>query len=286
MSKLIQLRHRIRAIETIRKITHAMRLIAMSSHSQLKHSHATITEYTKAVTSSFHDLLGLNPSWHNATLYPDQLKSDTIAIIVIGSQKGLCGSFNTHLFKTTSYIIQRYKGHNLELIPIGQKAVDYCTTLSRVTINHSYKNFSIHQASHIAHELTRTLSHTKISYKEVIVASNAFKNFFTQFPKTTKLIPLSQPSTLSNIDASLYHWEQPPYEILNNMVHSYISSQLYELLFESLLAEHAARFVSMDSATRNAEGLLEAATLEYNKLRQAKITKELTELAGSYSNLL
>jgi len=78
-----------------------------------------------------------------------------------------------------------------------------------------------------------------------------------------------------------YYWEQEPAEVLNSLVITYLEARIEQLLFQSLLAEHAARFVSMDSSTRNAKNLLDATKLQYNKLRQAKITKELTELTGS-----
>jgi F-type H+-transporting ATPase subunit gamma len=107
------------------------------------------------------------------------------------------------------------------------------------------------------------------------------QNFFIQRPHIATLVPFTQEKQLTTSSHD-YLWEQEPQHILDTLVQQYIETQLQSLLFQSLLAEHAARFISMDSSTRNAENLLEVNKLQYNKLRQAKITKELTELIGSF----
>lgn len=119
-------------------------------------------------------------------------------------------------------------------------------------------------------------------FTPVMVFSNRLKTFFIQKPHEQVLIPFSPlaNNTQTNSTAE-YYWEQNPKELLDQLAYQTIEAQLYYLIFESLLAEHAARFISMDNATRNAQTLLEDNLLQYNKLRQAKITKELTELVSS-----
>lgn len=280
MSKLIQLRHRINAIETIKKITHAMRLISMSAHSQLKQSREIINEYRRELDGLFFQLYSYAPKWQNHVLHPDQKSSRTMFILV-ASQKGLCGSFNTMLFKQAAKKLNELKGE-VDVIPIGQKASDYCNSIAPGSIKHAYNKFSLTYAPEIAYEISHSLLHMQPTYKEVYIASNRFKNFFVQEPKITQLIPFEQSEASSYAEKGDLIWEQPPEELLDQMVPGYVTSHLQSLLYDSLLAEHAARFVSMDSATRNADTLLEATNLEYNKLRQAKITKELTELSGSF----
>ena len=109
------------------------------------------------------------------------------------------------------------------------------------------------------------------------------KTFFVQKPQEAPLIPLTLKAEqeLSNNQSIDYEWEQSPTSLLDELARQTILINLHYLLFESLLAEHAARFISMDNATRNAQALLEETKLQYNKLRQAKITKELTELVSS-----
>jgi F-type H+-transporting ATPase subunit gamma len=282
MSKLIQLRHRIKAIETIKKITHAMRLIAMSSHSQLKNSQSIIASYTHQFELIFKQLQLHAPNWHHRILNPDPHKAKKIAIILVGSQKGLCGSFNNNLFKMATKEIKKLEGLEVDVIPVGQKVLEFVSQLSTAQIKHGYKKFSIRNISDIAHAITHSIFHMDQPYSSVLVISNSFKSFFAQYPKVTSIIPQFEKSSEERAEEDDLIWEQTPKEILNELAFPYISAQIQLMLFNSLLAEHAARFVSMDSATRNANGILDAAKLEYNKLRQAKITKELTELSGSY----
>lgn len=281
MSKLIQLRQRIKAIETIKKITHAMRLIAMSSHSQLKNSQPIITSYTHELESIFNQLRMHAPDWNHSVLEPNTKKTHKIALIIVGSQKGLCGSFNNHLFKMVHKTIADLDGQTVDIIPVGQKAIDFAGQLPTKQIKQSYKKFSIRLISDIADEIASSLFNASPAYKSVLIVSNRFKNFFTQFPKTTQLIPERSNTAIEQAQDNDLIWDQNAEQSLNELAFSYITARIQLLLFDSLLSEHAARFVSMDGATRNANGILESTKLEYNKLRQAKITKELTELTGS-----
>lgn len=285
MSKLIQLRQRIKAIETIKKIAHAMRLISMSTHSHLKNQQPPLDAYMHELERLFAQLASNAPNWQNAVLHPDAQTSTKQLLVIVGSQKGLCGSFNTHLFG----LIQRFMDKNnikpseLDIIPVGQKAVDFTKGLKGHTIQQSYDKIAIAKIENISHEIAHLIMHASPSYSQVHIASNLFKSFFAQKPQIKLLIPANQESTGEKKENSDLLWDQPATEILDSFLPQYLSGQIYNLLFQSLFAEHAARFISMDGATRNADSLLEATKLEYNKLRQAKITKELTELSSSYA---
>ena len=281
MSKLIHLRQRISAIETIKKITHAMRLIAMSSHSQLRQSQIIVSHYRYELEAIVAELSAYAPDWRNPLFHPTPHGGKT-AIIIIGSQKGLCGSFNNHLFKLATHELEKYNKNDLDIIAIGQKVLDFIAKNEYGEMRHSYAKFSAHRLFEIAHEIGHTITHMQPKYQSVLVISNEFKNFFLQKPMVTQLIPFARQSEQKKLDASDLLWEQEPTEVLNDLAPTYLIAQIQSLMLDSLLAEQAARFISMDSATRNADGLLDSTKLEYNKLRQAKITKELTELAASY----
>ncbi len=284
MSKLIQLRQRSKAIETIKKITHAMRLISMSSHSHLQHQQEPLTKYSRELDKLFYQLMMYVPEWHNPIIHPDSSDTQKIAVILIGSQKGLCGSFNTQLFKLFTQRMHEMHNdpHDVDIIAVGQKAIEFLKNKELGTRKHSYEKFTTQRLETIAQEITHTLVHAQPNYKSVFIFSNLFKSFFIQKPHVTTLIPLPSPQDTTIPVTDDWEWEQTPQELLNALVPQYLESKLQQFLFQSLFAEHAARFISMDSATRNAKNLLEANNLEYNKLRQAKITKELTELIGSY----
>lgn len=284
MSLLIQLRYRIKAIETIKKITHAMRLISMSSRSRLKSKEEPLKTYIKTSQELLAHIQAYAPEWNNKILNPSPEQPSKQLIILIGSQRGLCGNFNTTLFHFFESIvlpeIKKTFSNNLHVIPIGKKAINYVNQTDHLLIVDQYLEITAKTIAPIAHAITNFLFRQSQPYTHVNVISNELKTFFIQKPHNTQLIPFAIPS-VSKDGADQYQWEQSPQQILDQLARSTIESELHYLLFESLLAEHAARFISMDNATRNAQTLLEETQLQYNKLRQAKITKELTELVSN-----
>lgn len=285
MSELIQMRNRIKVIETIKKITHAMRLISMSSHSRLKKKQAALAEYVETINKLFYKIQKLEPSWKHPILHPDQKKEKKELIILIGSQKGLCGNFNSLLFQTFTQHANLLDNESFSIVAVGKKAVDYAKEKCPDALIASYEEFNTRTLSAIAEKLSTAIMHPETPYNSVNVWSNIPKTFFTQKPQDATIIPLdtsSKPDTEEKTSFEGYEWEHTKDEVLNLLTNQYIEAYLHYLLFQSLLAEHAARFISMDSSTRNAQNILDETTLLYNKVRQAKITKELTELIGSF----
>lgn len=288
MVQLIQLRNRIKAIETIKKITHAMRLISMSSHSRLKHKEQPLHAYKDSASKLFNKVKALAPSWEN-DLHASKNQEKNELIILIGSSKGLCGSFNTTLFHHFQFYVREHSidTRNAQIVTIGKRAHNYIvehkidqheTTLQELT------NASLHS---LAHTLTDMIMNAPKPYTSVLVFSNFLKSFFVQKPETSSLIPFDTQATSSeplhsNQSLEEYEWEQKPEEILIILAKQCLDANLQHILFQSLIAEHASRFLSMDNSTRNAQNLLDKTKLDYNKLRQTKITKELSELIGSY----
>ena len=283
MSRLIQLRQRIKAIETIKKVTHAMRLISMSSHTRLRAKDMPLKQYKKETHAIFHRLRSVTPEWKNNTLYPKVDPTKKTLLILIGSQKGLCGNFNSALF--TLFKLENSKNpiKKPAIIAVGKKAVSYISHLQPNILIAAYDTLNTSTILTIANAITTEIIDRKDNYNSVIVFSNILKTFFSQKPVTTQLIPFKQKETEEDIQQinEDYIWEQNPHTVLDMLARQSVETELQYLLFESLMAEQAARFISMDNATRNAKNLLETSQLHYNKLRQAKITKELTELTGS-----
>ncbi len=263
------MRQRIKAVETIKKITHAMRLISMSSHSRLRTKKVFLEKYKDAFLDIYQKVRAYSPKIQN-----EKYHSSKELYIVIGSQKGLCGTFNTKLQKYLESRIQPNVS-NVDVVAVGKQAQSFLTQYPVIA---HFDTFNIQNFVHIAHQLNTIISQG--AYKKVVVFSNILKNFFMQKPEDTTIfpynIPLKQPLRSENIV-----FENP--KLLLEKIETFlISIQLQELLFESLLAEQAARFISMDTATHNADDLLIQMKLSYNKLRQAAITRELTELSSSF----
>jgi F-type H+-transporting ATPase subunit gamma len=287
MAQLIQMRQRIKAIETIKKITHAMQLISMSMHSRLRSRTPHLNKYQQEVEHMLNKVRRAAPSWHNPLMYPDVAPETNPLIILVASQKGLCGNFNTTLFyKFKSEFSSNFLRH-AKIITVGKHAQTYSKHNPLGTVIASFDKFSSTKLNHISERIVAEISLAKTPYSSVIIVANGLKTFFVQHPVITTVLPLETTFDTSNGSVESgepYTWEQAPAEILDDLALQYLTATVYKLLFQSLLAEQAARFLSMDNATRNAQQLLEDTQLQYNKLRQAKITRELTELSASFQN--
>lgn len=278
MAEIVQLRQRIKAIETIKKITHAMRLIAMSSHSRLKMKQDAFERYTMQLKKIFSHLTFLTPDWKELSPFAQDKTNNRTLSIIISGQKGLCGNFNSALFAYCSNHLDKTS----DIIVVGKKASQFLVTLAHGPIVGSYDYYSAKTIFSVAHAIMENILAAKPTYSSVVIYGNMLQNFFTQRPATKVLIPFSPVvDTKEKDEGEGYIWEQPPKLILETLLLQYIETEIQQSLFQSLLAEQAARFISMDRSTRNAEKLLEESKLEYNKLRQAKITQELSELIAT-----
>jgi F-type H+-transporting ATPase subunit gamma len=279
VTQLIQIRQRIKAIETIKKMTHAMRLIAMSNHTNLRSKESNLTSYQEHVAELFALIKNQQPGWTPTFDHP--IKDQKTLLILIGSQKGLCGTFNTMLFR---FFRNHYETNDKELydfIMIGKKAVEYATKKDINPIK-SIENLTIRSMVTMTEELTEYVYKNLYKYSKVIVFRNVNHSFFNQVPEKGLIFPTESEKT-NSVDLNLYVWEEPVEKVLEELCYQNLQASIQLMLFQSLYAEQASRFQSMDSATRNAGDLLEITQRQYNKLRQAKITKELSELSANFS---
>lgn len=285
MAQLIQMRQRIKAIETIKKITHAMQLISMSMHSRLRNRAPLLENYQQEVERMFEKVRFAAPAWHNPIMYPDAAPESNPLVILVASQKGLCGNFNSSLLRKFEAQFPIEKLKNTSLIAVGKYAVKYIEKLPVERVVSTFDDFSSARLNLIAGRIVEAINTVEKPYSSVIVVANALKTFFIQHPQVTTVLPPSKElgaSIAESMPKEPYDWEQNPSEILDDLALQYLTAKIYHLLFQSIFAEQAARFISMDNSTRNAKELLEETQLLYNKLRQAKITRELTELSASF----
>lgn len=251
-----------------------MRLISMSAHTRMRIQDDALRTYITASRGLLQRIQYAAPSWEKNSFTKTEHASGPL-VILVGSQKGLCGNFNSSLlqFFSNSY----NNSADLDVIVVGKKLIDLAADKKIKTVQ-QYSHLHINTLATLARDLLAYIEEKKPISVDIV--SNQLKSFFVQKPHITPLFPLNEmnPGTKPTEE---YHWEQPAQEVLDNLLKQVITSQIQYILFQSLYAEQAARFLSMDNSTRNAQSLLEQTKLQYNKLRQAKITKELTELAGS-----
>ena len=273
MEQLSQMNQRIKAVETIKKVTHAMRLISMSSHTKLKGKRSFLIAYKDTFKSLWASVSTNLPQTEDTrTMDPHHL------IILVGSHKGLVGTFNSNLFKQLEKDHPSFK--NLYFIGIGKHAIDYLNQKKATTLA-TYKTFTVDHFVTIAQAITDLLSNSPLQYPSTTIYSTVAKSFFIQLPTITNLLPLIEPELSADTPRTEYTFEQSPELLRDTLKSLLISVTLQEALYDSILAEQASRFLSMDTSTRNAENLLTSMKLDYNKVRQAAITRELTELTAT-----
>jgi F-type H+-transporting ATPase subunit gamma len=276
MSYLIQLGSRIKATETTKKTTNAMRLIAMSTHMRLRQRKAALEAYKYNIQKTLSEITGHLPQ-EQPTILGKKL------LVVVGSEKGLCGTYNANLETYFSHQLSKYS--NYDVMVIG-KQMQERLLYEKTPIALSYEKFSLSTLPALTHDLANYViaSH----YEAVIIFSTRPKTFFMQSHETEVLIKsnfqyskeaLAEVAFASNNSHSLEQSYETTFNFLGLLA---LKARIEEILIDSLMAEASSRFLSMDAATRNADDLIIHMKLDHNKLRQTAITRELTDLAGVY----
>ena len=271
MEQLIVLKQRIKTVETIRKVTHAMRLVSMSTHSRLLEKKTHLESYkdacNKVIDAADSQIAPPVPSVLSHELF-----------ILISSHKGLCGTFNSSLAKFFERQVPHLPPH-AHYIGIGTFAIDYLEK-RKVDQQASYPISSASDFVTIPAALADLIIASPITYSKITVYSTKEKTFFVQVPQEAVIYPHTS-SEVRPQETVRYSYEQAPNLLTQAIERLLLTVSLQELLYQSLLAEQAARFISMDSSTRNADSLITTMKLGYNKVRQATITRELTELSAT-----
>ncbi|MFA5998562.1 MAG: FoF1 ATP synthase subunit gamma [Candidatus Babeliales bacterium] len=278
MSQLIQLKQRIQAIASIKKITQTMRLISMSSHSKLKKQSEALQRFRGEVKPL---LCALTTKNQNASNHIEPQNKNLY--IIFAAEKGLCGTFNSAMFAYFNHHLTPETLQNSHIICVGKKAIDYLQSRNIEPLA-KFDKVLPNKLEQIAQNLYEQVIKIHENYESVICLSSHPKTFFVQEAQTTTIIPVQQdPCDLENV-VSLddYEWVQDQKSVQASMFQVLLKTNILLILTNSMLSEQSARFLSMDSATRSAEDLLKSMKLAFNKLRQAKITRELIELISGF----
>lgn len=284
MSQLVSIRQKIRTIHSTKKITHAVRLVSMSLYNKLDKLNKPLSNYSTAIKNEFNDLSSKAPGW-TSPLFSLVSNSDNKNLwVIVGSSKGLCGSLNANLFRFVESSMAEEK-QEPDIIVIGQRVINFTKKKNIGNVIRSYPDLNSNNFIAIADDLIDKISTNPKSYNSVVFFNNQARNIFTQKPDKSILLPLSQTTKLVVDEPTKKEsdiiWEQTPVEILDYVSIRYLRSSVIHYLYQALRAEHAARFLAMENATNNASKYLDKLFLQYNKLRQELITREVSELCSS-----
>lgn len=282
MSQLIKLRSKIKSIRTTKKITYAMRLISRSFHAKLEKESTALNYYRSNVESTFKELAQHVHEWENPLLFPKDILNSSPLFIIVTSSKGLCGSFNTNLARYFHKHLFIETHQKPVFITVGNKAREFISEGREGPIIANFDTLTPNNYMYIMNDIFQFLIQSKKEFSSITFYSNFFKSFFIQQPSKTVLTPIKKDEFSHVSDEQEPFLEQDRYVIMNFLAERYIRNSILNILFQSILSEQSSRFLAMDTATSNADKLIDKLTLKYNKARQALITKELSELTASF----
>jgi F-type H+-transporting ATPase subunit gamma len=286
MASLKEIRTRVSSVKSTRQITSAMKMV---SAAKLRRAQDAIVKMRPYANKLLEILSGLSGNIENEedNVYGTVREIKKVLIVVITSNKGLCGAFNSNVSKMAIQLAEEkyhslMKAGDLDIIAIGKKGADLLRSKG-------YKILETH------HEIYDHLSFEKIvpladkiltsfvagNYDEVTIIYNQFKNAAVHELLVEQYLPITPVKSESNADNNFNYILEPTLEfIVRELIPKYLKIQLYKALLDSNAAEHGARMTAMHKATDNATELIKQLQLEYNKARQASITKEILEIVG------
>ncbi len=273
MANLRDIRRRIKSVKNTAQITRAMQLVAAAKMKKAQDQALAGRDYSKQLNGVLQDISeGFSDATHPLL---EKRSGNRELVLVISTDKGLCGAINTNLAK----IVRKETSDKADFVTVGRKLRVMMEKLGRnVIADFSVKDpVPFADARAIAGLLSRQFLDG--SYDKVSVAFTRFVNTMSQQPEVIQLLPVETPSDHGDAThTNDFLFEPSPNDVLGSILPLYINFRVFQAHVESRASEHSARMVAMKSATDNANKFIKELTLEYNKLRQGAITSELLEI--------
>lgn len=283
MANLKELRTRIASVKSTRQMTSAMKMVAAAKLRKAQQAITQIKPYADKMGELLSNLLVASQGDIDNPFF-EQRKVENILLIVITSNRGLCGGFNTNIEKKTVSTIEKYaeqgiNANNISLYSFGKKGADSLKRRKYNLINADFEvfdNLTYEYALNVTKSIMIDFINQK--YDKVEVIYNSFKNAGTQILTKEQVLPVVMPATASITGGYIY--EPTIGNVLSSLTPKAITMQIFKALLDSYASEHGARMTAMHKATDNASELIRQLTLSYNKARQAAITNEILEIVG------
>ena len=291
MASLDDLKKRIASVKSTQKITKAMKMVAAAKLRKAQESAERGRPYSEKMNNIILNLSDGISDKENAPKLLSGSGNDKVHLcVVMTSDRGLCGGFNSNIIKKAkSYFAKLSKdGKDLKIITVGSKGNDQLKRAygEKIIANISFKESK--QANYFDADKVGKMVIEKFEAEEFDVCTifyNQFKNVITQIPQAQQIIPLNVENSKENKSEDNYEFEPDEDEILGNLLPKNISTQLFKAMLENSASEQGSRMSAMDNATRNAGEMVDKLTIEYNRSRQAAITKELIEIISGAESL-
>ncbi len=283
MANLRAIRKRIGSVKSTQQITKAMKMVSAAKLKRAQDAIVAARPYARQMREVVQTVA--RRAGQDAHPLLSVREKRTIGLLVVCSDRGLCGGFNANLLRAVNRFLQenRERYEDVALFAVGRKARDFFRR-RRIPLRKEYINIlgalSYSHAEQLAHDLADAYLAGEVD--EVVVAFNEFRSAISQVVRMEGLFPIAfaqaeEEGPAVGID---YLYEPSQREILEALLPKYVEAQIFRVLLESVAGEHGARMTAMDSATNNAVEMISTLTLQMNRARQASITKELMEIIG------
>ncbi len=292
MPSLDDLKKRIKSVKSTQKITKAMKMVAAAKLRKAQENAEKGRPYSQKMQNI---ILNLTESINDYDSAPKLLvgtgNDKTYLCVVMTADRGLCGGFNTNICKLAKTNFKKIlnEGKVLKIITVGTKGLDQIKReFGKYVVNKfsfkEKKQITFNEAEIIGREIINLFK--KNEFDKCILFYNNFKNVITQIPQAQQIIPAQSESIKPKRENSLfYEFEPEEDEILEDLLPKNISTQVFHAFLENAASEQGSRMTAMDNATRNAGDLVEKLTINYNRSRQASITKELIEIISGAESI-
>ncbi|MFA5540615.1 MAG: ATP synthase F1 subunit gamma [Bacteroidales bacterium] len=286
MANLKEVRNRISSVGSIMQITSAMKMVSASKLRRAQNTIISLRPYSALFTEVIGKIMASDNDLSNPE-YGKREKEEKILLLVLTSNKGLCGGFSSNIIKATKRRIDeiRLKERNakIEIYSFGKKSSEFFNKQKEISLygtnDEIWDNFSFENVSAIGNKLMQEYKNKRFDRVEIIY--NQFKNSATQILTNEIFLPVqvkSKENNKSNDDKIIF---EPSFdEVKNNIIPQSLRNQIYKCFLDSFASEHGARMTAMHLATDNAQNLLKDLKLSYNKARQAAITNEIIEISS------
>lgn len=287
MANLKEVRIRIASVNSTQQITKAMKLVSATKLRRAQNAIIQMRPYSQklnGILSNLSDSIDVD----SLKVYFNQKEVKNTLLVVITSDRGLCGSFNANVIKQANSLVkEQYAGKNITILPIGKKAFEFYGKQGYQMITDFkdiFLQLNAENSFAIGEYILQQFKTGKFDKVEIIY--NQFKNAATQILTAEPFLPIvKQAGTGAVQSKNDYIFEPSKEEILEELIPRILKTQLYKALLDSQASEHGARMVAMDKATENAGDIIKGLKLEYNRARQAAITKEISEIVGGAAAL-
>jgi F-type H+-transporting ATPase subunit gamma len=278
MAGTSDIKRKIASVKNTQKITKAMKMVSAAKMRRAQEAMHATRPFAHKITEMVHDVSRrANPELH--PFLAGNNNTETVGLIVVTSDRGLCGAFNNNVLKAVSRFSQENQGKKIKVVCVGKRAYEFLRKR-----DYEILAKEIDFAGKVLFSDAVSISDVVVDnylnegIGEVYVLYNEFKSTASQVPVIEKLLPLRVEESGEQLVEYIY--EPRPEMLLNELMPRYIRYKVFQALLESTAGEHGARMMAMDNASRNASDMIGKLTLKFNKARQSAITNEILDIVN------